>query len=220
MNIVIVGPGNDPKRFGTHFVNLCESKGHSVTKFSYRLENESFEDVVERYKTEISHLDRVDLFLYNSIGGFYPGQAFHYHTGHEVEYKRWQEGIMINGAMPHALSLKTLEKMDEQSSIVFMTSSGSYLVNRDNYLELAGYFGTKGALNHLSRALAECNDAGAKVCIMAPHIPYDDGDDEITERIMNILTEKMLNILPEDNGKVLQCFPPEGRLHYYPHGKH
>jgi len=219
MNIVIVGPGSDPDKFGTFFSNMVENKGHTLTKFSYRLHNESFEDIVNRYESEISHLDRIDVFLYNSIGGFYPGQPIHYSSTHEVKYMEWQEGILINGAMPHALSLKSLSKMDEKSSIVFMTSSGSYLVNRDNYLDLAGYFGTKGALNHLSRALAEYNSAGAKVCVMAPHIPYADGK-EISAKIMTILTEKMLNILPEDNGKVLQCFPPEGNLHYYPGGKH
>lgn len=219
MNIVIVGPGNNPKKFGTHFVQMCESKGHNVTKFSYRLNTETFEDIVVRYEKEISHLDRIDVFLYNSIGGFYPGQPHHYSCDHTVAHREWQEGITINGAMPHALSLKSLNKMDNNSSIVFMTSSGSYLVNRDNYLQLAGYFGTKGALNHLSRALAEYNTSGAKVCIMAPHIPYEDGE-EISSKIMNILTEKILNILQEDNGKVLQCFPPEGNIHYYPGGKH
>lgn len=219
MNIVIVGPGNDPKRFGTHFVNKAQSENHNITKFSYRLQNESFEDIVKRFTKEIEHLDRIDIFLYNSIGGFYPGEIRHYNELHEVEHKRWEEGILINGAMPHALSLKCSQKMDSSSAIVFMTSSGSYLVNRDNYLDLAGYFGTKGALNHLSRALAEHNSANATVCVMAPHIPYDDGE-EISAKIMDILTNKILNILPEDNGKVLQCFPPEGNLHYYAGGKH
>lgn len=219
MNIVIVGPGSNPKKFGRYFVNTAIKNGHSVVEFSYRLNNESFESIMQRYDDALSDLDHIDLFLYNSIGGFYPGNITDYSGGHKVQPERWQEGIMINGAMPHAFSLKCLNKMNDTSSIVFMTSSGSYLVNRDNYLNLAGYFGTKGALNHLSRALAEYNDAGAKVCVMAPHIPYDEGE-EMSSKIMSILSEKILNILPEDNGKVLQCFPPEGNLHYYAGGKH
>lgn len=217
MNIVVIGPGNDPKRIGTFFVNKAISEGHNVLKFSYRLENESFEEIMARFEKEISIFDKIDLFYYNSIGGFYPGQPKHYSSEHTVEYARWQEGIMINGAMPHALSLKCLSKMDKSSSVVFMTSSGSYLVNRDNYLDLAGYFGTKGALNHLMRALAEHNSAGAKVCVMAPHIPYDESE-EMSQKVMEIISTKILNILPEDSSKVIQCFPPEGRLHYYEGG--
>lgn len=217
MNIVIIGPGNDPKRIGTFFVNSAISKGHNVLKFSYRLENESFEEIMVRFEKEISIFDKIDVFYYNSIGGFYPGQPGHYSSNHKVEYTRWQEGIMINGAMPHALSLKCLSKMDKSSSVVFMTSSGSYLVNRDNYLDLAGYFGTKGALNHLMRALAEHNSAEAKVCVLAPHIPYGE-EDAICNLVMRNISDKILNILPEDNGKVIQCFPPEGRLHYYEGG--
>lgn len=217
MNIVVIGAGNDPKRIGTFLSNKAETENHNVIKFSYRLQNESFEDIMKRFEEQIQDLDKIDLFFYNCIGGFYPSRPIEYDASHTVEYERWQEGIMINGAMPHALSLKCLSKMDQTSSVVFMTSSGSYLVNRNNYLNLAGYFGTKGALNHLMRALAEHNSAGAKVCVMAPHIPYDESE-EMSKKVMEILSTKILNILPEDNGKVIQCFPPEGRLHYYEGG--
>lgn len=218
MNIIIVGPGNDPERFGTHFVNKAIKEGHIVTKFSYRLQHESFQDIVKRFDKEIESLEKIDVFLYNSIGGFYPGAIKDYHHSHEVEYERWQEGILINAAIPHALSLKTTKKMDDNSSIVFMTSSASYLVNRDNYLELAGYFGTKSAMNHLARALAEYNISKAKVCVMAPHIPYE-GDKEVCKKIMDILTDKILNICSEDNGKILQCYPPDGNIFYHEGGK-
>lgn len=217
MNIVIVGPGSDPKRFGTHFVNKAEANGHSVTKFSYRLYNEHADQITQRFKETISSLDKIDLFLYNVMGGTYPGEEEQFKTGHTVAHQEWQNDILINASFPHAFSLLCLEKMNENSSIVFMTSSASYLINRSNYLNFAGYFGTKATMNHLARSLAEYNDKKATVCVMGPHIPYE--DPESAEVIMNSLSDKILSISKEDNGKILQCYPPHGNIFYHEGGK-
>lgn len=217
MNIVIVGPGSDPKRFGTHFVNKSEANGHSVTKFSYRLYDESPDQITERFENTIANLDKIDLFLYNVMGGTYPGEEHHFKTSHIVAHEEWKNDIVINASLPHAFSLKCLEKMNENSSIVFMTSSASYLINRSNYLSFAGYFGTKATMNHLARSLAEYNDKQAKVCVMGPHIPYEDA--ESAEVIMESLSERILNISKEDNGKILQCYPPHGNIFYHEGGK-
>ena len=105
MNIVIVGPGNDPKRFGTNFVNKAENAGHSITKFSYRLDNDDPDTIENNFKLAIENLDHIDILLYNSIGGFYPGDFNHYHSGHSVKYKEWQQGILVNAAIPHMMTL-------------------------------------------------------------------------------------------------------------------
>lgn len=217
MNIVIVGPGSDPNRFGTHFVNKAELNSHSVTKFSYRLYNENPDKITERFESTIADLDKIDLFLYNVMGGTYPGEEKHFKTGHIVAHEEWKNDIVINASLPHAFSLKCLEKMNENSSIVFMTSSASYLINRSNYLNFAGYFGTKATMNHLARSLAEYNDKKATVCVMGPHIPYE--DPESAEVIMNSLSDKILSISKEDNGKILQCYPPHGNIFYHEGGK-
>jgi NAD(P)-dependent dehydrogenase (short-subunit alcohol dehydrogenase family) len=217
MNIVVIGPGTNPLRFGTYFVNQAETRGHTVTKFSYRLANDSAETIAEKFGETISHLDKIDLLLYNCMGGGYPGQPKDFQSSHEVNFAQWQDSILINAAMPHMFSIKCLEKMDESSSIVFMTSSASYLINRNNYLQMAGYFGTKGVMNNLARALAEYNDKKATVSLIAPHIPYDAPDTAIV--IMDSLTNRILNLTKEDNGKILQCYPPNGNIWYHEGGK-
>jgi len=216
MNIVIIGPGNDPKRFGTYFVNKAEEQEHKVVKFSYRLTAESPEEISDRFEKTIESLEQIDLLLYNSIGGFYPGDPSQYTSTHDVKFTDWQTGILINAALPHMFSVKCLAKMNNRSAIVFLTSSASYLINRDNFLQMAGYFGTKGAMNQLMRALAEYNDKNAIVCTFAPHIPYDQPD--MAEKIMDKLTKYILRIHKDDTGKILQCYPPEGNMFYHTGG--
>lgn len=216
MNIVIVGPGNDPKRFGTNFVNKAENAGHSITKFSYRLDNDDPDTIENNFKLTIENLDHIDILLYNSIGGFYPGDFNHYHSGHSVKYKEWQQGILVNAAIPHMMTLACLEKMDSTSRVVFLTSSASYLINRQDYLHLAGYFGTKNVMNHLMRALSTYNDKGVTVCTLAPHIPYE--DEVMAEKIMSKLYDTVINSSSKDNGKIIQCYPPEAETFYHEGG--
>ena len=64
MNIVIIGPGSDPNRFGTYFVNKAKEQEHSVTKFSYRLTKETPEEISERFDEVIAELEQIDLLLY------------------------------------------------------------------------------------------------------------------------------------------------------------
>jgi len=218
MNIVVIGPGKDPERFGTHFVNHCESEGHHVTKFSYRLFRETPEKITERFAEEISELENIDILLYNCIGGFYPSQDSDFISGSIVNFNSWKEGIMINAAMPHTFTSKSLYKMNENSAIVYMTSSASYLVNRENYLDLVGYFGTKGVMNQLMRAYSKYNNKNAIACCFAPHIPYE--NPESAKKVMDKITERILNLTKEDNGKILQCYPPGARIWYYEGGKH
>lgn len=217
MNIVVIGPGKNPKRFGTFFVNKAKMQQHTVHTFSYRLEEETPEYYSAKFSEEIESIDKIDILLYNCIGGFYPGNRNDYSSEHSVNFKEWQKGIMINAAMPHMFATKCLKKMDESSSIVFMTSSASYLINRDNYLDMAGYFGTKSAMNHLMRALSKYNDKNATVCTFGPHIPYENIEE--SERVMNALTDRILSLTKEDDGKILQCYPPDANIFYHEGGK-
>ena len=221
MNIVIIGPGKDPKRFGTYFSNRATEDGHTIHKFSYRIVPElSDPETIQKEFTEfIAPLDKIDLLLYNSIGGFYPGNEVEYQTGHQVLFDHWKDGIMINAAMPHMFSIAALEKMQDTSRIIFMTSSASYLINRDNYLSLAGYFGTKGVMNQLGRSLAEYNDKKAIVTIFAPHIPYD--NEAQAETVMNALYQRALTTTRYDNGKIIEFYPPHAIPTYFNNdGKH
>ena len=217
MNIVIVGPGSDPERWGTYFTNSAEKDGHTVVKFSYRigysLGEHDLAEIEDQFSDTVEELESIDIFMYNSIGGFYPGFEKDYQTGHQVKYSSWTEGIMINAAVPHMMVLKCLEKMNANSKIVFLTSSASYLLNRDKYFHLAGYFGTKGCMNQLMLAFAHHNDKKATCVCLAPHIPYDEPD--MAKKIMKQLYKLTMGITEKDNGRIIQCYPPSGLPHVY-----
>ena len=215
MNIVFIGPGKDPERFGTYFCNKAEEDGHNVYKFSYRVvpELSTPADVEKDFVEFLSKIDKVDLMVYNCIGGMYPGHKLHYQQGHQMEWVKWYEGVTVNAAMPHMFSIRIQEKMDSNSAIAMMTSSASYLINRDNYVELAGYFGSKGMMNQLAKALAKYNSHGLTVTTLAPHIPYDEPD--MARKIMDTLYGKITNLTKYDSGKIIECYPPEANLNYW-----
>ena len=37
MNIVIIGPGKDPERYGNYFCKRAKEDGHTIHKYSYRI---------------------------------------------------------------------------------------------------------------------------------------------------------------------------------------
>lgn len=204
-----MGSGNDEKRFGRRFVNRAIKDSHTVYEFSYRLENESVDEITERFQSLIQTLPRIDIMLYNVMGGHYPGTPSAFISSHKVDSQAWQQTMLINVGLPHMFATKSLCKMDKNSSIVFMTSTGSYRPPLDHALsKYAGYFGSKAAQNHLMWALSDFNDKEVTVCSVAPHFPYE--DEKTTEIVINALYKKIVNINTTDTGKIISCTPPLG----------
>lgn len=227
MNIFFIGPGKNPKRFGRYFCNRAVAEGHNVKTLSHKSQSDhtdekdnvysSFhlqEEILFKFDKLMQDWSHIDLLFYNSTGGWYPGDKSHYTSKSIVNDKQWHLGLDIHAVVPHILTCKALNMMSETSKIVFMTSGGSYLINRNNYLDLAGYFGLKGAQNQLMRAFAQYNDKKATVTTFAPHIPYDESE-ELTKKIMDVIYTRAINLEPKDNGRIIQFYPPEGIPQYY-----
>lgn len=207
MNIVIIGPGNDEKRFGRQFVNLSKKKTHTVYEFSFRLSSETPEQVATRFKNFISEINTIDILLYNVMAGHYPGELEHFNENNTVNFYDWTETIICNAALPHMFSIESLHKMSKDSSIIFMTSTGSYLPPSDLSLsKYAGYFGSKAAQNYLMWGLADHNSKKVNVFSIAPHFPYE--DQKMTDKVILAVTDKILNASIKDTGKIFSCFPP------------
>lgn len=227
MNILFIGPGTDPLRLGTYFCNKAKDDGHNIKLMSHRSNNDQTDSVDHVYcsyhnQGEVSSKfdqlmedwTHIDLLFYNSTGGWYPGSPDHYTSKTIVNTRQWHDGLDVHCVVPHIITCKSLNYMNEMSKTIFMTSSASYLINRDNYLDLAGYFGLKGAQNQLMRSFAEFNDKKSTFVTFAPHIPYAESA-ELSKKIMNSIYNKTFNLTEKDNGKIIQFYPPEGTPHYH-----
>ena len=227
MNILFIGPGTNPLRLGTYFCSKAKSDGHNLKLFSHKSKTNqvdetdhiyaSFndhEEVIRKFDKLIKGWDNIDVLFYNSTGGWYPGSPEHYTSETTINTEQWHAGLDIHCVVPHIVTCQSLTYMNEMSKTIFMTSSASYLINRDNYLDLAGYFGLKGAQNQLMRSFAEFNDKKSIFVTFAPHIPYDESD-EVSKKIMNSIYNKTFNLTKNDNGKIIQFYPPEGKPHYH-----
>lgn len=211
MNIVIIGPGNDENRFGRQFVNLAKKDLHTVHEFSFRTINESPQEIAIRFKEFISEIDTINVMLYNVMAGHYPGNISNFEHTHPVNFEEWNDTFICNVSLPHMFSLSCLSKMNESSSIIFMTSTGSYMPPKDlNLSKYAGYFGSKSAQNHLMWALSDHNDKKSTVCSIAPHFPYE--DKVISNKVISSTYNKIINITSADSGKIFTCCPPLGNI--------
>jgi len=227
MNIFFIGPGNNPKRLGRYFSNRADTDNHNIKYMSHKSKLNhidtidhvycSFnlqEEIVFKFEKLMQDWQHIDLLFYNSTGGWYPENKDHYTSKTVVDDKQWHIGLDIHAVVPHILTCKALNFMNENSKIIYMTSSASYLITRDNYLDRAGYFGLKGAQNQLMRSFAAYNDKKATVTTFAPHIPYDESE-ELSATIMDAIYDRAINLKKEDNGRIIQFYPPKGIPQYY-----
>ena len=223
MNILLIGPGNSPTKFGGFFLDKAKKDGHKIKTLSHGVgivtpdsSYANFKDP-EDFKLKLVDLlqdiDRIDLFLYNSNGGGGINSPQQFTEGHIVDVEGWIDSTYIHGICLNLAVSTCLLKMNTSSSAVFLSSSASYLINRDNYLQHASYFGFKGIQNQMMRGYAEYNDKGVTFSVFAPHIPYEDS--ETAEKVMTNLYARAINLRKEDNGKIIQFYPPEGNPHYH-----
>jgi hypothetical protein len=223
MNILLFGPGNSPTKFGGFFLDKAKKDGHKIKTLSHGVgivtPDSSYvnfrdpDDFKLKLMNLLQDIDKIDLFLYNSNGGGGINSADQFTAGHLVDVEGWVDSAYIHGICLNLAVSASLLKMDASSSAVFLSSSASYLINRDNYLQHASYFGFKGIQNQMMRGYAEYNDKGVTFSVFAPHIPYEDS--ETAEKVMSNLYDRAINLRKEDNGKIIQFYPPEGNPHYH-----
>lgn len=210
MNILIIGPGIDEKRFGQYFISLAKKDLHHVYEFSFRSNEETIENIRLKFADKISTIDKIDLLLYNSFHPGNPSQPEDYNINHKINYDECIGGYVTNCLMPYVFCIEALSKMDEQSKVVFMTTTGSFSPSL-KYSKYSGYFGTKAAQNHLMWGFSDFNDKGVTFCSMSPHFPYE--DEQTVKMVMDEAYKKIININTKDSGQIFLCVPePAGTL--------
>ena len=217
-NIVIIGGGQKSgkmiaDRFRQNNDNvyvLSHTQHHDVVSADFS----NIDDVLDKFGVLLDDLDHIDLFVYNTNLVGSPRCPEDYQTNYSSLTSRksmyvndWHKVTHYAMVLPHLLTLKSLEKMDSTSSIVYMTTFISYseLTIENEFVHLAAYKGSKSVQNHLMLGFAAHNNVGATCCSIAPHYPYEDPDK--LAFVVDKVYKAMSNMSKEDNGKIIQCFP-------------
>lgn len=212
MNILVIG-GGAKGRFGNDFVNRARDDGHRVLVVSHKdhgYDNEdhvvadfnSTEDVMQTVENLLSKIDKLDIFLYNTVAGAGPWIPEHFQsTSKFFPESDWLFNLRVNVIIPNNLSIIALKKMSKGSKLVFMTTGRSYYIEDTSDPHIPSYYGGKAFQNHIMIGFGMYNDKGAIASSITGHFDYPNPE------VYRILFEKayqhVMNLDESHNGKVI-----------------
>lgn len=221
-NVVIIGGG---RKSGRMIADRFRADGDTVRVLSHSPSPDSVvadfndnSDVLVKFRKLVNDLDNIDILMYNTNAHagpcgspefkknpdwYSPRQAKNRQA--KIE-EQWRKNMQVGMLLPNLIMLAALEKMNNTSVGVFMTTFISYahLDLENPYTELLSYKAVKAVQNHMMLAFAGHNGVGATFCSVAPHYPYEDPVQ------LEIAVEKVYQAIrtagPESNGKFLETF--------------
>jgi nucleoside-diphosphate-sugar epimerase len=213
MNVVVVG-GGEKGKFGNDLVNRLRNEGHDVYILSHKLNGTNdpkqvsvdFTNlalVLDTFEKLTSHLDTIDLFLYNtSDKSHWLNQEESFTSTANFDMVAWQNSLNTVSTVPYNLIVKALSKMNENSKIFYMATGLATAFDRTEYTKYAGYAGGKALMIHIMLGFAHHNDKGAIVSVLCPHFDYNNKEryDSVFEGICRYIA----NITKEQNGKIVK----------------
>ena len=215
MNVVVVG-GGEKGKFGNDLVNRLRNEGHDVYILSHKLNGTNDPKqvsvdftklalVLDTFEKLTSHLDTIDLFLYNtSDKSHWLNQEESFTSTANFDMVAWQNSLNTVSTVPYNLIVKALSKMNENSKIFYMATGLATAFDRTEYTKYAGYAGGKALMIHIMLGFAHHNDKGAIVSVLSPHFDYNNKEhyNGVFERICKYIA----NITKEQNGKIVKFY--------------
>lgn len=214
MNILVIGGGGPTGKFGRDFCDRARLEGHSVYVISHVDYNTNdpkqisadFENpsaVISAFATVTKELTHLDMMLYNSSIGSYPGSTSDYCSTTAVSIARHYLNYNVYVLYPHLLSIQALKKMDATSKIIFLTTGltlRTWDVNELEYNRHSGYAGGKAFQNHLMSGLANNNDKGVTVLSVSPHFDYN--NESAYNNSLHATYDCVMQATAADNGTI------------------
>ena len=212
-NIVVIG-GATPGKFGNEFVKRTRQLGNLVRVLTWYKTDQAdtawadfsnHEKAVVAFQNLTQDLDHIDLLLYNAHAFDYPDDPSHFvSTRKNIDIDAYVHNLRIQVMIPHAIALAALAKMDNQSSIVFMTTGLALDHARTEYTQFAGYAGAKSWAVHLMLALAHHNDRHANSVAISPFLNYD--DPTALSNTVDSIVHCVLNLNESHNGQIIEQY--------------
>jgi nucleoside-diphosphate-sugar epimerase len=213
MNVVVVG-GGEKGKFGNDLVNRLRDEGHDVYILSHKLNGtndpkqvavdfNNLELVLDAFEKLVSHLDTIDLFLYNTgKKSYWLNREESFTSTAEFDLKAWRNYLNTVSTVPYNLIVKALSKMNENSKIFYMATGLATNFDRTEYTKHAGYAGGKALMIHIMLGFAHHNDKGAIVSVLCPHFDYN--NKEHYDSVFEGICKYIANITKEQNGKIVK----------------
>jgi len=138
-------------------------------------------EAVKQFETLIEDITHIDLILFNQRGNNFPSTDNHFTSSAKKEFKflhqtleKFYDNYNTKVIIPHLMTIYALDKMDETSSVVYVSSGMGFEVPRPHHPSATGYAAECASLNQMMFGFAKCNDKKAKFAALMPIFDYND----------------------------------------------
>jgi short-subunit dehydrogenase len=209
MNIIILG-GGTPNKFGHDFALKARGEGHKVVIFSHKLNGLNdpdqhvinYEDLNKTkliFQAALQDISKIDLIIFNANGFSYPYVSRDPFSN--IDPIEYHKSINLHAIVPHLLLGESINKMDEGSKVVYMTTGLAYNLVRSEYHQHYGYGGHKSFMTHLMLGFATNRTKNITFSIFSPHFPYEDR--EKYKKVFENCYQWILSHDDSANGKIM-----------------
>jgi nucleoside-diphosphate-sugar epimerase len=215
MNIIVFGGGTVGK-FGHDFCLRARSEGHKVIIFSHKLNgtNDTDQHVIEYTNLDqinevlnntCSNLEKIDLVLFNQVGGSYPCNSDVYKEPNLNMYLNTLNSLVT---VPHLFISKFNNKFHKDTKILNMTTNLAMEYDKNNHISgLVGYAGSKSWSTHLIQGYARHDLKNGIYFTISPSMNYDSEEIKQTYNIwFDSLYNLILNADEKFNGKIITAW--------------
>lgn len=214
MNIIVFGGGTVGK-FGNDFCLRARREGHNVIIFSHKSNNTDdsqqyvinyadIESCETMFKQVLSGLEKIDLILFNQVGGTYPSHDALYTVPSEKEY---QYTLNTHVLIPHLFLVLANDRLSSSCKVINMTSNVGFEYDNIAVAGLVGYGSGKAFATHLIQGLARLRKNNVTYFSISPSCNYDSEEGKAKYPLwMNSLYDFILSATDEYNGEIVSAW--------------
>lgn len=210
MNIIVLGGGGKPGKFGKDFVNKAREQGHRVIVLSHRdhmtgntddrtINYRNLESIKPVLQNIAKELPVIDIILFNQNGAGYPFSAEELFV--EPNISEYNSLINIHVAVPHLIVAMLYENLIEGSKVIFMSSTMAFEYDRNNFGSMVGYPAAKSFVTHLMSSMSRSRTKNVTFSAVCPYFMYNE-----PEKYQETLQHLYTHIFEHDdtlNGKIM-----------------
>lgn len=210
MNIIVLGGGGSPGKFGKDFVDKARGQGHRVIVLSHRdhmtgiaddrvINYRNIDSIKPVLQNIAKEIPAIDVILFNQNGSAYPFSTEELFT--EPNISEYTNLINIHVAVPHLVVATLYNNLKEGSKVVFISSTMAFEYDRSNFGSMVGYPAAKSFVTHLMSSMSRSRTKNVTFSAVCPYFMYNE-----PEKYQETLQHLYTHIFEHDdalNGKIM-----------------